>query len=87
MKRWQFTFTLLACAAFVFCTTGCDWGETGHVSTDLIHIPATASTELPPPRWTRQPSHLQTHWWNWALSAKAPKLTWYFPFKTQVTPY
>ena len=47
MKRWQSMFTLCACAAFVFCTTGCDWGESGNVSTDLIHIPATASTATP----------------------------------------
>ena len=44
MKRWQFTFALLACAAIVLCLIGCDWGEKGGVSTDLIHIPATAST-------------------------------------------
>ena len=44
MKRWQSMFTFCACAAFVFCTIGCDWGESGSVSTDLIHIPATAST-------------------------------------------
>lgn len=49
MKRWQSMFTLCACAAFVFCTTGCDWGESGSVSTDLIHIPATASTATPIP--------------------------------------
>jgi hypothetical protein len=44
MKRWQFKFTLLACAAIVACMIGCGWGEKGGVSTDLIHIPATAST-------------------------------------------
>ena len=49
MKRWQSMFTLCACAAFVFCTTGCDWGESGSVSTDLIHIPATASTATQTP--------------------------------------
>jgi hypothetical protein len=49
MKRWQSMFTFCACAAFVFCTIGCDWGESGSVSTDLIHIPATASTATPTP--------------------------------------
>ena len=49
MKRWQSMFTLCTCAAFVFCMTGCDWGESGSVSTDLIHIPATASTATPTP--------------------------------------
>ena len=44
MKRWHSTFTLFAWAAFVFCTIGCDRGESRSVSTDLIHIPATAST-------------------------------------------
>ena len=44
MKRWQFKFTLLACAAIVFCMIGCDWREKSGVSTNLIHIPATAST-------------------------------------------
>ena len=49
MKRWQSSFTLFIMAAFVFCTMGCDWGESGSVSTDLIHIPATASTAAPTP--------------------------------------
>ena len=49
MKRWQSMFTLCACAAFVFCTTGCDWGESGSVNTDLIHIPATASSAASTP--------------------------------------
>ena len=44
MRRWHSKFTLFAWVAFVFCTIGCDWGESGSVSTDLIHIPATAST-------------------------------------------
>ena len=44
MKRWHSTFTLFAWVAFVSCTIGCDWGESRSVSTDLIHIPATAST-------------------------------------------
>jgi hypothetical protein len=47
MKRWRSMFTLCVLAAFVFCTNGCDWGESGSVSTDLIHIPATASTATP----------------------------------------
>ena len=49
MKRWQSMFTLLVCAAFVFCSMGCDWGESSSVSTDLIHIPATASAATPTP--------------------------------------
>ena len=47
MKRWQPSLTLFVFAALVFCTNGCDLGESGSVSTDLIHIPATASTATP----------------------------------------
>lgn len=49
MKCRQSKFTLLVCAAFVSCTMGCDWDESSSVSTDLIHIPATASIATPTP--------------------------------------
>mgnify|MGYP001197725962 FL=1 len=49
MKRWQPSLTLFVFAALVFGTNGCDWGESGSVSTDLIHIPATASSATQTP--------------------------------------
>ena len=49
MKHGHVTFTLPACAAMMLFTIGCNWSESGHVGTDLIHIPATASTAASTP--------------------------------------
>ena len=49
MKHGHVTFTLPACAAMMLFTIGCNWSEAGNVGTDLIHIPATASTAASTP--------------------------------------
>lgn len=46
MKRWNSKLYLLPSAAFLLIFGGCEWDEKGNVSTDLIHIPATASTAV-----------------------------------------
>tara|TARA_B100000963_G_C22619619_1_gene669186 strand:- start:542 stop:1024 length:483 start_codon:yes stop_codon:yes gene_type:complete len=50
MKPCYLKVKILACSAFLLCLTKCDMDKKGKVGTDLIHIPATASSYSTSPK-------------------------------------